>query len=221
MTNDVKQFDASTGQFIDPMFAVVIATAVNETFVAWVKLGKIPSLFELSVVSVGYVNLLLSWFGYHKSIISRPIQGGLRFFITVILLPLYMVSIILYNQDFKYVAGVYFVIFFMWTIWEICKHVEYKMNYSPLKLHMRSFNLLVYIAFLALVVNNVAMIYFSTYFDIETLNAVALFVIFISIIILRVSKSPGDGEGKLDKIRKEVKSLFFGSGEVRGESEGS
>ncbi|WP_034366633.1 hypothetical protein, partial [Comamonas testosteroni] len=68
-----KNLDPSTGQFIDPMFAVMIAAAVAETILVWVKEGAIPDSFTLLVVMVGYVNLLLSWFGYHKSVLKSPI----------------------------------------------------------------------------------------------------------------------------------------------------
>jgi len=120
-----SNIDPSKGQFIDPMFAVVIAAAVSETVVTWAKGGALPSGFEACVVALGYINLLLSWFGYHKSISKKPIRGSLRFIITVILLPLYLLTIILSNKNFISVALVYGGIFFLWSCWEYFKFIEH------------------------------------------------------------------------------------------------
>lgn len=205
-----SNIDPSTGQFIDPMFAVVIAAAVAETVVAWVKGAALPSGFSLCVVILGYVNLLLSWFGYHKSILRKPIRGSLRFTVTVMLLPLYLLTIIMFNKDFAYIALVYVAIFFLWSTWEYFKYIEHKDPKSFLGLQARSFNIIIYIATLFLFIVPVLPQGIRQMWVVANADWLGLAAISFSVIFLRIVKSAGKGDTPAERIAREVRTLLFG-----------
>jgi len=208
-----SNIDPSKGQFIDPMFAVVIAAAVSETVVTWAKGGALPSGFQASVVTLGYVNLLLSWFGYHKSISRKPIKGSLRFIITVVLLPLYLLTIILFNKNFINVALVYAGIFFLWSCWEYFKYIEHDDRKSFISLQLQVFNLLVYAAALYLFGVSFIPSNWHQNWVIVNANEIALVAIAIAVISLRVVKSAGKGDTAAARIWAEIKALLFGADE--------
>lgn len=207
-----SEVDPSTGQFIDPMFAVVIAAAVAETVVAWVKAPILPSGFSLSVVVLGYVNLLLSWFGYHKSVIKKPIRGSLRFIVTVVLLPLYLLTIIMSKNEFAYTSLVYTAIFFLWSVWEYLKHIEHGEQCTFWRLQFRFFNILVYVATgyacLALYFRS---FFLSTWY-IQDADVIAVVLIAFAVLSLRIVKSAGKEGTPIAKIKAEIRSLLLGEG---------
>jgi len=205
-----SKIDPSTGQFIDPMFAVVIAAAVAETVVTWVKGGALPSGFSLCVVSLGYVNLLLSWFGYHKSILHKPIRGSLRFIVTVILLPLYLLTIIMFNHDFIYVALVYCAIFFLWSTWEYFKYIEHNDHKPFLKLQARGYNIIIYISTILLFIVTLLPNEYHKYWYVDNSDWLVFAAITLSVISLRIVKSTGKGDSPVERILAEVRALFFG-----------
>ncbi|HJH21917.1 MAG TPA: hypothetical protein K8W20_24825 [Pseudomonas lactis] len=208
-----KNLDPSTGQFIDPMFAVMIAAAVAETILVWVKEGAIPDSFTLLVVMVGYVNLLLSWFGYHKSVLKSPILGSLRFIVTIVLLPLYLLTVVLATKPFYCVALTYTSIFFLWSFWEYLKYRERSSDKSFLSLQFRSFNIMVYLA-----TAYVVMAKFIPASSISILpewlftlaDPIGLFLIICAIVVLRAKKSSKDSNAPLSKILGQIKILLFG-----------
>ena len=208
-----KNLDPSTGQFIDPMFAVMIAAAVAETILVWVKEGAIPDCFTLMVVMVGYVNLLLSWFGYHKSVLKSPILGSLRFIVTIVLLPLYLLTVVLATKPFYCVALTYTSIFFLWSFWEYLKYRERSLEKSFLSLQFRSFNVMVYLATIYVVIakfvpaSSIPILpeWFFTLAD-----PIGLFAIVCAIVVLRAKKSSKDSNAPLSKIIGQIKILLFG-----------
>lgn len=207
------KIDPSKGQFIDPMFAVVIAAAVTETVVAWAKGDSAPTWFQACVVTLGYVNLLLSWFGYHKSIAKKPIRGSLRFIITVVLLPLYLLTIILFDKDFIDIAIVYSVVFFLWSCWEYFKYIEHREQKNFFALQFRSFNLIVYFSTIYLYAISFLPNILQHYWVVTNAKGVSLTAIAIAVISLRVIKSAGTGDTAAAKIIAEVKALLFGAEE--------
>jgi hypothetical protein len=205
-----KIIDPSKGQFIDPMFAVVIAAAVAETIVVWVKGDCSPTLFQGCVVVLGYVNLLLSWFGYHKSVSLKPIKGSLRFAVTVVLLPLYLLTIILFQKDFINTALAYAAIFFLWSCWEYFKFIEYEDYKTFLSLQLRFFNIIVYLAAMLLyVVELLPDIFRSSWIAINA-EVLTLSAIAFAIFLLRVVKSAGEGTTVAARISAEIRTLLFG-----------
>ena len=208
-----SNIDPSKGQFIDPMFAVVIAAAVSETVVTWAKGGALPSGFQACVVALGYINLLLSWFGYHKSISRKPIRGSLRFIITVVLLPLYLLTIILFNNNFLDIALIYGGIFFLWSCWEYFKYIEHGERKSFISLQFRSFNLIAYAAVIYLLgASFVPLNWQQNWFSVNA-NEIALSIIAFAVISLRVVKSAGKGNTAAARIWEEIKALLFGADE--------
>ena len=165
--------------------------------------------------------MLLSWFGYHKSIARKPIRGSLRFIITVILLPLYLLSIILFNKDLIYIATVYSAIFCLWSCWEYFKYIEYGERKGFFALQFRLFNIIVYIAlgFLYLIASSAAIPFLpvdiKSYFLVANAEVIVLVALATAIILLRVSKSAGKEGTKTAKIWSEVKALLFGTEESR------
>ncbi|WP_024694759.1 hypothetical protein [Pseudomonas syringae] len=208
-----KNLDPSTGQFIDPMFAVMIAAAVGETIVVWVKQGDIPNFFTLTVVIVGYVNLLLSWFGYHKSVLKRPIRGSLRFVVTVVLLPLYLLTVVLATKPFYCVALTYAAIFFLWSFWERLKYREYLVEESFLGLQCTPYNIMVYLAaaYVALaefIPPSIGSILPDWFFSLA--NPLGLAMIVCAIVVLRAQKSSKNSDTPISKIFSQIKILLFG-----------
>ena len=203
--------DPSHGQFIDPMFAVVIAAAVTETAVQWTKDGiNNPSWFELLIVILGFFNLLLSWFGYHKSIVKKPIKGSLRFIITVALLPLYLFTIILYAKPFYVTASVYALVFFLWSLWEYFKYIEYGSEQGLLALQFRFYNLIVFIVTAGLwIIESVD--YFKEWQS--TADLIGIAGIGLAVISLRIVKSDGANAVAINRIKQEIYNLCFGKKE--------
>ncbi|MBC9229490.1 hypothetical protein HI850_009140 [bacterium SPL81] len=205
--------DPSRGQFIDPMFAVVIAAAVSETIIIWVKGETLPTLFQASVVTLGYINLLLSWFGYHKSISKKPILGSLRFINTVVLLPLYLLTIILFDKNFFHVALVYAGVFFLWTCWEYLKYIEHGEKKGFISLLMRGFNLIVFGVVIYLYVVSILPISWQQHWFVNHSNGIALAFLTLAIFTLRIVKSAGKGDTVTSRILTEIKTLLFGAKE--------
>lgn len=212
--------DVSMGQFIDPMFAVIIAAAVTETVVVWVKQDNFNvEWFELSVVLVGFINLLMSWFGYHKSVTRKPIKGGLRFVITVTLLPLYLFTIILSDKPFHFIVITYFIIFVLWTIWEYFKAIEYNAKKKFKKLLFRKINVSVYIATIAYLI--ITQLHSKTKLHFvwqpDNFKWVVLTIISIAIISLRITKSGRDEKDPISQIKNGIHILCYGRPKTEAE----
>ena len=204
--------DPTTGQFVDPLFATVFAGALAETLVVWVKDRRMPDGFAIGVVSVGYTNLLLSWFGYHKSVLKRPIKGGLRFMITVALLPAYLLTIMIFSEaSFRYNAAVYGATFFLWTVWEYLKSIEHGLGRTFRGLLIRPYNIMVFFA---------AGFAFGARYGAKDLwfinyaNELSLGMIALAIVVLRVSKAMTDPTHPYSQIRSAVRTLLLGGARV-------
>lgn len=202
-SEEAPTIDSSRGQFIDPLFAVIIAAALAETVVAWTKAGA-PRLFEIAIVVVGFVNLLSSWFGYHKSVNSKPIKGALRFTITIVLLPIYLLTLILFATPFVVIASLYGSVFFLWSTWEYFKFVEHGSREHFLSLQLQPYNLIAYGAFLI-----VAISYAYPHKYAEQADWLGLALILLAISVLRILKS-ADGSGG-HMIRRGLRRLFLGT----------
>lgn len=203
--------DPSTGQFVDPLFAIFIAAAVSETIVPWTKgVTEGITTFSVLVVTLGFINLLLSWFGYHKSVIKKPIRGSLRFIVTVVLLPLYMLSIIMYTSSFLTIVAIYSCIFFLWSCWECLRNIEHGEKVSFFTVLFRPYNILMYATLLLLFsVSYIPDSYQDTWCVVNS-ELVAFSLLTISIIWLRLSKSAGNAESPVAKIKDEITNLLFG-----------
>ncbi len=202
-----QRIDPSSGQFIDPLFAIIIASGVAETFVKWVRVPEIPGTLAIASVSLGYVNLLLSWFGYHKSVRKKPIRGTLRFIVTVALLPLYLLTIILYDKPMICLAVVYAIIFFLWSSWEYLKFVEHNDKQGFWRLQIRLFNIPVYASCICLAVVPAMGTHVKALSE-QYASPVALVLIVVSILWLRLVKSTSQ---EVFKIKDAIRELLFGA----------
>ncbi|MFT7036981.1 MAG: hypothetical protein ACJA2S_005523 [Cyclobacteriaceae bacterium] len=195
-----QNIDPSSGQFIDPLFAIIIASALNETLILWVKSNSFPGALQMSVVVLGFINVLLSWYGYHQSVQSKPIQGVLRFSVTIILLPLYLLSIVLYSKPIIYVSIVYIVIFLTWSIWEWLRSLEYSTNRRLLPLILYKWNIIVGFALCIQFLNETE---FSGYYPLflkNNIDIITILLISFAIIYLRIVKSMSNDDSPSSRI---------------------
>ena len=207
--------DSSTGQFIDPLFAVIIAAGLSETFVLWVKNWAMPEFLVALIVLVGYINILLSWFGYHKSTKTRPIKSIARFIITVSLLPLYLLTIIISKPDtYQYNLVIYLVIFILWCFWDCLKYYEYNEPVNVVARLIRVPNIIIY-----LLIFNVFILsqqdWFKNYFNINSWyiqyrKELAIFVVFLSISLLRIANAMNKPEHPINEVKIALCHYFLG-----------
>lgn len=210
--NSSAKVDPSTGQFIDPLFAVIIAAALAETLVAWVKVKNPPDLFTAMLVFVGFLNLLLSWFGYHKSVLKRPIKGSLRFIVTVVLLPLYLLTIIVTDPEgYRYNILVYGCTFFLWSFWDYLKYIEHKSPASFWRIQRRYPNLLAYLTTAYVFIAHYFARDYPTHSLVIYANEIALGLIAGSIIFLRVANAIKDPKHPAGQIHSAIRSNLLGS----------
>lgn len=134
--------------FLDFIFTVAISVGLTPEVLQiqgvtgllsekWVQLGQWPSkdeLFNLLVFFLGFLTLTLSWFGYHASIISRPLKynsgfGMVRFIMDVLLVIIYGI-ILLHYKSFGAVLTLIIIIHFLFVIWDYLKIKEYKSEFQ-------------------------------------------------------------------------------------------
>lgn len=111
--------------FIDPLFAVVLGIGLEKTVLGRDWFGQAgPGWVDGLVIGFGFLNIVLSWSGYHDSIERRPIRGTGRFVIDIVLLGLYLG--LLLSHDRVGVVVIYFsMIFVLFLLWDWLKHLEY------------------------------------------------------------------------------------------------
>ena len=118
--------------FIDPLFAVVLSLSFGQILVAdsWIwDLTKGAQMFEFWVLMLGYLFVVLSWIGYHKSLRTAPLKantlsGIFRFIVDVFLLMLFFLLLASF-QDFGRVLRLIVVIFVFFVAWDVLKASEY------------------------------------------------------------------------------------------------
>jgi hypothetical protein len=203
-----EAIDASSGQFIDPLFAIVIGAALNETLITWVDTSTFPNLFELLLVSLGFLNVLLSWWGYHKSVSKKPIRGVLRFSVTILLLPMYLLTIILFKKDILYITLAYGALFLFWAIWEWLKSLEYNGGKSFMSILLYRWNILIFFTiifqFAIPLLDSVMVLNWSTYLPMGSVIAITL-----AIMMLRFDKSKKDTDSAAYKFYNVIDGYFI------------
>ncbi len=205
-----KRIDPTSGQFIDPLFAVIIAAALAETILPWAKRTEFPSLLDVATVALGFINLLLSWFGYHKSVIRRPIKGSLRFIVTVVLLPAYLLTIVMYESGALFISSSYFFVFALWHFWEWMKSVEYpEVDFGLIANWFRAYNVLVSLALMISLLDHYSLLPTENYSD-GLLNVTCLALIAVAILWLRTAKSLKRGDGAIHGIASAIVFALFG-----------
>jgi hypothetical protein len=99
----------------------------------WVRSGQAPSAdvrFSLCLLFLGIATIALSWFGYHRSLTSRPFRydsllSMFRFLIDIVLLISYAL-LLLQFKNLK--AFVFFLVlnYGLYLVWDIIKIIEFK-----------------------------------------------------------------------------------------------
>ena len=121
--------------FVDPLFAVVLSLSLGQilSLNSWVwDLSKGARTFEFWVLMLGYLFVVLSWIGYHRSLRTAPLRadtlpGIFRFIVDVVLLMLYFLLLISF-QDFGRVLWLIVVVFAFFVAWDFLKALEYPPN---------------------------------------------------------------------------------------------
>src|SRR4051812_40249420 len=116
--------------FIDPLFAVAVHLGIVESIAIrpWFKDGRFPSdheWFPFLVFLLGMMTLTLSWVGYHQSVNTKPLNGGLaRFAIDVMLVVVYAV-LLMQIDHFEVVMVLLVFVFALFVAWDYAKNREY------------------------------------------------------------------------------------------------
>lgn len=129
--------------FLDFLFTVAISVGLTPELLqvswvtgllseGWQRNGRWPTQdegFNICVFGLGFLNLTLSWFGYHASIKSRPLNylsgyGMVRFILDVLLVIMYGVILVKY-KSFRVVLFLLVLVFIIFVIWDGLKIGEY------------------------------------------------------------------------------------------------
>lgn len=99
----------------------------------WVAQGRCPmsgEWFPTLTLALGFLTLVLSWFGYHASIQRLPLRyettsGLFRFLLDVLLVALYAV-IMLQFRRFDVVLALLVVVYVLYVVWDVLKILEHR-----------------------------------------------------------------------------------------------
>ncbi len=119
--------------FIDPLFAVVIHIGLTHGIMneQWFKDWRLPAgqeVFHALVWTLAFATVLLSWLGYHRSILTKPLKGKARFLLDVILVTLYAFLMVKF-KNIDSVLGILAFIFVLFVLWDVAKVMEYPEMY--------------------------------------------------------------------------------------------
>lgn len=121
--------------FIDPLFAVAVHIGFTHGIIEeqclknW-NWPKGEELFDLGVFGLGFLTLLLSWEGYHASIIEKPLKGFWRFILDVLLVMLYVLILVKF-KDFSAALSLLALTYLLFLVWDSFKIKEYPEKYKP------------------------------------------------------------------------------------------
>jgi hypothetical protein len=123
--------------FVDPLFAVAFHIGFNDWFVQqpWFAEWRLPAgldeWFRVVTFWLGFWTVVLSWVGYHKSILTKPLLGAkLRFSLDVLLVVTYALLLVK-SSDFFAVLTLLALIYVMYALWDWGKLLEYPPNEYP------------------------------------------------------------------------------------------
>lgn len=118
--------------FIDPLFAVAVHIGFTHGLMneKWLQEWRWPVAGEnFGTFFLGFLTLLTSWVGYHQSIRKKPVGSYARFVIDVVLVLLYAVLLVKYN-DFRAVLLILVWIYWLFFVWDLFKVREYRALYD-------------------------------------------------------------------------------------------
>jgi hypothetical protein len=120
--------------FIDPLFAVAVHIGFVEGLMqeTWLESRSFPTrlddLANVSLFIAAFWTIVASWVGYHKSIQNKPILGGARFVLDIMLLGLY-IFLLLYFKNPIGLSAIMIVIYCLYIAWDFYKTKEYTATY--------------------------------------------------------------------------------------------
>ena len=113
--------------FIDVLFAVVVSLGLAKVMTQpWFKCASWNAAhtitFEILVILIGYSTLLLSWWGYHKSVFRKVVYAGtwagrLLFVVDILILAGYWLLLVNF-ESLLFVLCVLTAIYFMYFCWD-------------------------------------------------------------------------------------------------------
>ena len=110
--------------FIDVLFAVVMTLGLPQVMTQpWFKSASwsaAPTIvFEMLVILLGYLTLLLSWWGYHKSIHGKGIYetGSPLFAVDILILVCYWLLLVKF-ESFLFVLCVLTTVYILYVCWD-------------------------------------------------------------------------------------------------------
>ena len=113
--------------FIDLLFAVVISLGLTQIMARpWFKSmadGTASGIaFEILVILLGYLTLILSWWGYHRSVKGRRypegLLGGAIFAVDILIVVGYWLLLVKF-ESFCVVLSVLLAIYVMYVVWDL------------------------------------------------------------------------------------------------------
>jgi cytidine deaminase len=114
-----KQEYRSLSELVTILFAVIFGVGLSQ-------LGEFESSYDLGVLVLGYLTVILSWWGYNWGIMMQPETNVLNYIIDVFLIVIYWWLINLRTPMWKVVLG-YFIMFGLYWLWEEVRKYSYKM----------------------------------------------------------------------------------------------
>ncbi|MDT5269321.1 MAG: hypothetical protein QOH49_1507 [Acidobacteriota bacterium] len=142
MSNGDKPKTAGLG-FLDFLFTVAIGAALTPEKLGvskqltgvlaerWVQQGDLPrggETFDLAVFALGFLTFAFSWFGYHRSVETRPLKydsvwSMFRFVLDILLIILYALAMVQY-KNLRAVLFILVIIFFLYIVWDVLKVLD-------------------------------------------------------------------------------------------------
>jgi hypothetical protein len=140
--------------FIDPLFAVVLNVSFAQVmqecwFQDFSRVFHAPYNFEVAtLVLAGYLTVILSWVGYHRSISKAPLTVGrapgfARFILDILLLIAYFILLAGY-KNFQRELWTLVFIFALFVVWDQCKRWEWPDRDLPYRRGITVFWLIVF-----------------------------------------------------------------------------
>ncbi len=124
--------------FIDPLFSVVLSMSFAQIYDKdWFKnvvlIWNEPNRFQVATLILGYLTVIMSWVGYHRSIKSTPINvdtksGRWRFGLDIALLIAYFILLVSFG-DLRRELWLLVIINFLFVPWDQLKRLEV-LNYN-------------------------------------------------------------------------------------------
>ena len=122
-----RQYSSDSLTFIDVLFAVVMSLGLAQIMtLPWFKSepgSAAPAIaFEILVILIGYSTLLLSWWGYHRSVRRRRIPSGVVgiaiFVVDILILGGYWLLLVKF-KNFLVVLCVLLAIYLLYVCWDL------------------------------------------------------------------------------------------------------